>query len=130
MRDARYMHLISWTLQSGSEQFIYNWNQTHTDQTKELAERNGQRTRQQRKQTDGNTSRVKSTRKPSRQENHDNGIKRMGLQVVSKVTRKTKSLYTKKIVYSVRGGLAPIGSSLLCGYIQMMEKPTKVKALQ
>ncbi len=25
MRDARYVCLISWTLQSGSEQFIYNW---------------------------------------------------------------------------------------------------------
>jgi hypothetical protein len=25
VREARYMRLISWTLQSGSEQFIYNW---------------------------------------------------------------------------------------------------------
>jgi hypothetical protein len=25
MRGARYVRLIPWTLQSGSEQFIYNW---------------------------------------------------------------------------------------------------------
>jgi hypothetical protein len=31
MRDARYVRFISWTLQSGSEQFIYNWNQTNAD---------------------------------------------------------------------------------------------------
>ncbi len=31
----------------------------------------------------------------------------------------------KKIVYSVRGGLARSGSSRLCGYIQVTEKPTK-----
>jgi hypothetical protein len=96
MRDARHVCLISWTLQSGSEQFIYNWNQTNVDldqgtgkkeRIKELAKK--ERTRQQWKQTDGNTSRVKSTRKPSKQENFDNRIKRMGLQVVSRVTRKT-----------------------------------------
>jgi hypothetical protein len=61
MRDTRYVRLISWTLQSGSEQFIYNWNQTNADWTKELAKRNGQ---------------------------GSNGNKRMGIPVVSKVTRK------------------------------------------
>jgi hypothetical protein len=67
MRDARYVCSISWTLQSGSEQFIYNWNQTNVDldqgtgkkeRIKELAKRNGQ---------------------------GSNGNKRMEIQVVSKV---------------------------------------------
>ncbi len=57
MRDARYVRLISWTLQSGSEQFIYNWNQTHADLDQGTGRK--ERTRQQQKQTDGNTSRVK-----------------------------------------------------------------------
>jgi hypothetical protein len=61
VRDARYVRLISWTLQSGSEQFIYNWNQDQPTQTwtKKLARRNGQ---------------------------DSNGNKWMGLKVVSKVT--------------------------------------------
>jgi hypothetical protein len=58
MRDARYMRLISWTLQSGSKQFIYNWNQTNADLDHGTG--NKECTRQQRKQTNGNTSRVKS----------------------------------------------------------------------
>jgi hypothetical protein len=61
MRDARYaryMRLIAWTLQSGSEQFMYNWNQTNADLDQETGKK--ERTRQQRKETDGNTSRVKS----------------------------------------------------------------------
>ncbi len=43
MRDARYVRLISWTLQSGSEQFIYYLESKPTQTwTKELAKRNGQ----------------------------------------------------------------------------------------
>jgi hypothetical protein len=66
------------------------------------------------------------------------GNKRMGIQVMSKVTRTLsrqvneilttetrKSLHTKKVVCNVHGGLAQSGSSCLCGYIQVMEKPTK-----
>jgi hypothetical protein len=60
MRDARYVSLISWTLQSGSKQFIYNWNQTNADLDQGSGKK--ERTRQQRE-------------------------KRMGIQVVSKVTR-------------------------------------------
>jgi hypothetical protein len=40
------MRLISWTLQSGSKQFIYNWKtgkkNTDLDQGNEAAQRNGQ----------------------------------------------------------------------------------------
>ncbi len=31
VRGARYIHLISWTLRSGREQFIYNWNGNNPD---------------------------------------------------------------------------------------------------
>jgi fatty acid-binding protein DegV len=70
------------------------------------------------------------------------GNKRMGIQVVSRVTHTLsrqgkilatetrKSLYTKKIGYSIRGGSARSGSSRLCGYIQVTENLLKVKALQ
>jgi hypothetical protein len=34
-------------------------------------------------------------------------------------------VHGKKIVYSVRGVLARSGSSCLCGYIQVTEKPTE-----
>jgi hypothetical protein len=47
MQDARYMRLISWTLQSGSEQFIYNWNLTHADLDQGTGKK--ERTRQLRK---------------------------------------------------------------------------------
>jgi hypothetical protein len=58
MQDARSVRLISWTLQSGSEQFIYNWNQTNADLDQETGKK--ERIRRQWKQTDGNKSRVKS----------------------------------------------------------------------
>jgi hypothetical protein len=47
MQDARYVCLILWTLQSGSEQFIYNWNQTNVDLDQGIGKK--ERTRQQRK---------------------------------------------------------------------------------
>jgi hypothetical protein len=56
----------------------------------------------------------------------------MGIQVVSRVTctpsrqgKKSLYEYTKQIVCNVRGGLARSGSSCLCGYIQVTEKPTE-----
>jgi hypothetical protein len=61
MQDARYVRLISWTLQSGSEQFIYNQNQTNVDLDQGTGKKNGQ---------------------------GSNGNKRMEIQVVSQVTRK------------------------------------------
>jgi hypothetical protein len=128
MRGARYVRLISWTLQSGSEQFIYNWNQTHADLDQGTGKRNGQGSNGSKRIGIKVVSKV--THKLSRQDNLDNGIKRMGLQVVSRVTCKTKSLYAKKIAYSSRGGLARSSSSRLCGYIQVTEKPTEVKILQ
>ncbi len=69
MRGARYVRLISWTLQSGSEQFIYNWNQTNVDLD----------------QGTGKKERTKEVAKRNRQ--GSNGNKRMEIQVVSKVTR-------------------------------------------
>ncbi len=45
----QYMRLISWTLQSGSEQFIYNWNQDSADLNQEAETSKKERTRQQRK---------------------------------------------------------------------------------
>ncbi len=42
------MSLISWTLQSGSEQFIYNWNQDIADLEQEAETSKKERTKQQR----------------------------------------------------------------------------------
>jgi hypothetical protein len=86
MQDARYVRLISWTLLSGSKQFIYNWNQTNTDLDQETGKRNGQGSNG--KKWMGIQVVSKVTCKPSRQEKLDNGIKRMGIQVVARVTRK------------------------------------------
>jgi hypothetical protein len=44
-----YMQLISWTLRSGSEQFIYNWNRNNADLDQETEASKKERTRQQRK---------------------------------------------------------------------------------
>jgi hypothetical protein len=60
MRDARYVHLISWTLQSVANSLFITGTKPTRAWTKELARRNGQ---------------------------GSNGNKRMGIQVLSKVTR-------------------------------------------
>ncbi len=66
------------------------------------------------KETDGNTSRVKS-----HTHTVETRLKKYGQR------KQGKSLYTKKIVCNVHGGLARSSSSCLCGYIQVTEKPTK-----
>jgi hypothetical protein len=43
------MRSISWTLRSGSKQFIYNWNQDNADLDQEAETSKKERTRQQRK---------------------------------------------------------------------------------
>jgi hypothetical protein len=43
---ARYMRLISWTLRSGSEQFIYNWNGNNVDLDQGAGSSKKERTRQ------------------------------------------------------------------------------------
>ncbi len=59
------MRLISWTLRSGSEQFIYNWNGDNADLDQGTGASKKERTKRatERKRT---KSRVKATRKPSR----------------------------------------------------------------
>jgi hypothetical protein len=87
MRDARYMRLISWTLQSGSEQFIYDWNQTNADP----GPRNWQKgTDKAATETNGWEYKLCQKLNANRQDkkNLDNGIKRMGIQVLSRVTCK------------------------------------------
>jgi hypothetical protein len=56
------MRLISWTLRSGSEQFIYNWNGDNAD----LDQGTGGRKKERTKGLMERKSRVKATRKLSR----------------------------------------------------------------
>jgi hypothetical protein len=63
VRGASCMHLISWTLRSGSEQFIYNWNGDNADLDQGTGSRKKERTKGL---TERLKSRVKATHKLSR----------------------------------------------------------------